>query len=345
MKKIKSEILVGAAMVALLLTSGCRKVERLKDDIDFPAAYVINGKSNSISIINLETNDVAETADFKKGEWPHHIYANSSKDKVVISLTGMDLSGGHAGHGVAMDSYLIVLRASDLKVESFLKTDAMAHNALFMNDNTEIWMPQMEDEGVIKIFDAESLKETGSIAVGAGPLELTISSNGNYAFIANGEGNSISVIDIASKTVTKTIPVGMEPVGAWPASNNKMYVDCEMSKEIFEIDAVTLEVTDTIDLAFTPAYVNYNSSTAELWVTDTEFGGVYSYEFIAGQWVEKSYLPTGTGAHAIAFNAAGDKAYITNQEAGTVSVIDATSFTKITDITVGEKPNGILLIE
>lgn len=330
----------------ILFTSvACKKVKPLENAIDFPAAYVVNGKSNSLSIIDISNDDVVAIAEFRKGTWPHHISTNSTKDKLVVSLVGIDLSDGHAGHHAASDSYLIVLEASTLKVLSFIQTDEVAHNAIFMNNDSEIWLPQMKDEGVVLKLNAKNLKEIGSISVGAGPLEITKDVNGTYAFVCNGEGNSISVINASTSAVIKTINVGAEPVGAWPASNNKMYVDCEVSKEIYEIDVTTLTITDTIDLDFTPAYVAFNSANSELWVSDAENGGVHNYELVSGHWAELSFTSTGEGAHAIAFNNAQTKGYITNQTSNTVSVVDASTFLKLIDIAVENKPNGILILE
>ena len=335
------KIFFGILIIAPLLV-GCRKVERLKDKVSFSAGYVINGKSNSISIINLETNKLVETSKFKKGSWPHHIYANTNKDKLIVSLTGTDLSGGHGGHGGGDNAYIILLNASDLKVDEFHKTETLAHNALFVNNDAEIWLSQTNE---VKILNGKSLKELSSIQVGNGPLEITKNSGGNLVFVANGEDNTISVINIETKSVVKTIPVGDDPVGAWPGYNNKMYVDCESSKQIFEIDAVSLEVTDTIQLTYTPAYVNLNFLTGELWVSDAEFGGVHTYVLVSNQWIENGFLSTGSNAHAIGFNSGGSKAYVTNQGAATVTIIDVATFTKIIDISVEEKPNGILIIE
>ena len=332
--------------ILLIVVVACNKIEKTDDPVNYPAAYVINGESNSISIINLETEELVQSCKFKKGAWPHHISMNASGDKLLVSLVGSDLSeghGGHAGHG-AEDPYLMLLRAEDLKVLACTKLDAMAHNAIFMNGGEEIWVPQMEDEGTILRLDAESLKEKGSIAVGAMPLELTQDVNGLYAFAANSASNSISVINTQSGEVIKTINVGMEPVGAWPAANEKMYVDCELSKEIYEIDAVLLTVTDTISLNYTPAYVAYDDLNYKLWVSDAQNGGVHKYQLVGSNWEEEAYLATGANAHAITFSADYTKAYITNQDAANVSVIDVNSFSKLKDITVQQKPNGILLL-
>jgi len=345
MQNFKNKISITLSLFIVSFTMSCKKIDRLKSNVNFPAAYVINGESNSISIINLETNEVVETAEFHKGSWPHHIYSNSTKDELLISLTGVDLSEGHSGHSMASKSFIIVLDAANFKVKAFLKTDALAHNAIFVNDDQEIWLPQMGANGEIKILNSKTLKEISSIQVGNGPLEITLNAAGNYVFVANGEDNTVSVIEVATKTIVKTINVGIEPVGAWPGSNNKMYVDCEVSNQIFEIDPITLGITDTINLAFTPAYANYNSLTSGLWVTDAQMGGIHTYELISNQWVENGFLLTGAGTHAVAFNAQNDKAYVTNQDGATVSIIDVVSLTKIIDVVVGNKPNGILIIE
>lgn len=53
---------------------------------------------------------------------------------------------------------------------------------------------------------------------------------------------------------------------------------------------------------------------------------------------------TGVGAYAVAFTNDGDVAYVTNQLAANVSVINITDHTKIKDVAVGKKPNGIVTI-
>lgn len=48
-------------------------------------------------------------------------------------------------------------------------------------------------------------------------------------------------------------------------------------------------------------------------------------------------------AHAIAFTKDVTIAYVSNQGAARVSVINVATLTKLKDITVGQKPNGIVL--
>ena len=53
-------------------------------------------------------------------------------------------------------------------------------------------------------------------------------------------------------------------------------------------------------------------------------------------------VATDTGAHAVAFTGDGAKAYVSNQLAGTVSVIDVAKREVIGAVTVGDKPNGLV---
>ena len=47
---LKEKIFLVVLIFSTILVSSCRKVDRLKSDVNFPVAYVINGKSNSISV-------------------------------------------------------------------------------------------------------------------------------------------------------------------------------------------------------------------------------------------------------------------------------------------------------
>ena len=60
-------------------------------------------------------------------------------------------------------------------------------------------------------------------------------------------------------------------------------------------------------------------------------------------WMHGSSLNTGAGAHAIAFTTDGNTAYVTNQTANTVSVVNTSNHLVTKTINVGKKPNGIVI--
>ena len=140
-----------------------------------------------------------------------------------------------------------------------------------------------------------------------------------------------------------TLTVGADPVGAWSASNGKMYVDNEKSQTISEISVSGANVVSTFNLGFKPGYVAYSTHHNKVWVTDATNGKVVFFENMSGVWTAVGNISTGADAHAIAFNSNGEKAYITNQGANTVTVVDVVNHVKLQDINVGAKPNGIAL--
>ena len=90
---------------------------------------------------------------------------------------------------------------------------------------------------------------------------------------------------------------------------------------------------------------SYNGPKNELWVSDPMNGKVHYWTWDAGMnmWMHGSSLNTGAGAHAIAFTTDGNTAYVTNQTANTVSVVNTTNHTVTKTINVGNKPNGIVI--
>jgi len=345
MLKIK---VYSAVLVITLLTSfiiGCSEDvinPPVSSDINYNAAYVVNGGGNSISVIDIATNQVKRTISLSNIMWPHHINMNPAKTKVAIGVPLVDLSGGHGGHGSGMGKIAVL----DAKTGSLLATKDIPHinhNAIFSPNGTEIWTSLSDAMGMVYVYNSSNLNLIDSIMVGNMPLEVTFSSDGTMAFVANSMSDNVTAIDAMNKTVMATIPVGMMPIGAWTGANNKMYVDNEMGQTISVINVATMTVEETVTLGFTPGMAAYNQQMNELWVTNEDAGRVEIFHRLNNEWHPKANVATGNGAHAISFSSDGITAYITNQLGGTVSVINVNTRTKISDITVGTKPNGILL--
>lgn len=318
--------------------------------IEGPAVFVVNGGSHSISVLDAAQSEVVATIELKNADYPHHAYLSRDSRRLLVAVPGMDFSEGHGGtgehggHGGAgehedMASSILLLDSRDGATLAAKTLEQMNHNAIFSPDEQEIWTSQMTSPGSVLVLDAQTLDTKTTIPVGDDPAEVTFSDDGRYAFVANGGSDSISVIDVSSKMVVDTMQVGDTPVGAWPGSNGVMYVDNEADKSLTAIDASSLSVLRTYDLGFTPAMAAV-SPDGNLWVTDTENGRVVIYSteeaMVLGE------METGDGAHAIVFSPDGQRAYVTNQHADTVSVIDVAARAVIDTVDVGSKPNGIV---
>lgn len=317
-------------------------------NINYPAAYVVNGEDASISVIRLSNNDVTATIPLMGTAsdmimWPHHI--SSHEGHLAIGVPGMDFSAGHTGMMEGMTGKLLIVDAMNGMIVENKDLPAMNHNTIYSPNGTEIWVPQMDMDGKVLVYSASTYALTNTITVGMMPAELTFSADGSKAYVANGDDDTVSVIDVASKAVTATVSVGDNPVGAWTGSDGRMYVDNENGQSISVINVATNAVDQTIDLGFMPGIASHNGTKSELWVSDPMAGKVHYWTWDSAMmmWMHVGVFNTGAGAHAITFTADGNTAYVTNQTANTVSVVNVMNHTVIKTINVGKKPNGVVI--
>lgn len=350
MKNIILKLTTVAVIILALTITSCNKDESMNDEhtmlnVNYPAAYVVNGTSNNISVIKLLNNSVTETIGLKGATFPHHIYLNPSKTKLVVAITSTDLSGGHGGHGGTAGGFKVqIIDAVTGMIDKEITLDKMPHNAIFNNSGTELWIGQSDEtQSKVLVYNTLDWSVQKAINVGKGLSEVTFSTDGSMAYACNTMDGTVTIIDATSKIIHKTLTVGDDPVGAWSASNGKMYVDNELSQTVSEISVSGMNITATIDLGFKPGYVAFHTLSGELWVSDATNGKVVYYTLVNGVWTLQGSIPTGADAHAIAFNNDGTKAYVTNQGAGTVSVIDVALHKVSQTINVGSKPNGIAI--
>ena len=87
----------------------------------------------------------------------------------------------------------------------------------------------------------------------ARPMGVLISADGKRVFVSNGRGGSISVINTATNTIEKTIPVGKRPWGiALSADGKKLYTANGPSNDVSVVDTETLVVLKTIPFGKVP---------------------------------------------------------------------------------------------
>jgi YVTN family beta-propeller protein len=310
---------------------------------------VLGGNVGSIAVIEPAANEVTARILLEHAEYPHHVYLSEDGTQMLLAVPGVDLSEGHGGDGgghggghgggTAVAHSVLVLDSRDGSTLVATRLAEMNHNAIFSPDGQEVWTSQMSSPGSVLVLDASTLETKTTIPVGDAPAEVTFTPEGSHALVANTGSNSVSVIDVGSKTVVETIQVGDTPVGAWPGSDGVMYVDNEADKSLTAIDATTLDVVRTYDLGFTPAMAAV-SPGGDLWVTDTDGGRIVIYSAADGTVLGE--IATAAGAHAMAFSDDGQTAYVTNQLAASVSVIDVAGRSVVATISVGAKPNGIV---
>jgi YVTN family beta-propeller protein/probable HAF family extracellular repeat protein len=170
-----------------------------------------------------------------------------------------------------------------------------------------------------------------------------VSATGPYAYVANINSNTVSMIDIPTSLPVTAIPVGSEPWGvAVSPDQTQVYVSNNHGNNVSVINTANGTVVATIPVqsspfgvAFTPdgtsAYV-VNGSSNSISVINTA-----SQTVVATVPVQSS--PVGV---AMALTSDGTFAYVTNSASNTVSVIAVGSNPRVVHtITVGSGPRWV----
>lgn len=313
-------------------------------NINYPAAYIVNGGDGTVSVINLNDAKVEDEISLNGATYPHHVYLSPDKTTLAVAITSTDLSGGHGGHGSGTGSYKVqIIDATTGEIHHEIVTEHLPHNAVFNASGSELWVSQSDTAGHVLVFKTSDYSKITEIATGKMPSEVTFSADGSKVFVANTNDGTVSIINPVTKAVLHTITVGHTPVGAWPGADGNMFVDNETDQTISVLNVATGTVTATILLGFKPGYAAYHPHHEELWVSDATNGKVAYFKLEGGTWAKKGDIVTGADAHAIAFSSDNLTAFVTNQGAGNVSLINIENHAKTKDIAVGNKPNGIVL--
>lgn len=372
------QLFIACLIGITFLFSSCQKDNSsitANSKLNFDAAYVVNGESNSISVVNLSSNKVDTTFNLpmypggsgmgmmgsgsgNTNMWPHHISLSPDKSKLAVALPGSDFYGGgsmmlssftagsmmgNLSGKFTIQGKILILDATSGAVLKEITIDGISYNAVFSPDGKELWAAIMQPEGKVVVFDTTNFNVMNTINVGAMPSEVSFSDDGTKVYVANGMSNSVTVIDATTKQVLETPSVGNYPVGAWTGMFGMMDVDNEDSQSICFVDNATGTVKDTLSLGFVPGEIANNTMMGQMWVTDPNNGQVHIWGTNGSGYTSAGTISVGSGATAMAFSQDGTMCYVVNQNDGTVSVVDVATQKEVSKISVGKKPNGIVL--
>ena len=112
---------------------------------------------------------------------------------------------------------------------------------------------------------------TATIPVGTAPNDVAVTPNGAYAYVANEEGNTVSVINTATNTVTATITGFNDPLGVAVTPNGAYaYVTNDVNDgSVSVINTATNKVTATIPAGNYPTAVAVTPSGAYAYVANS----------------------------------------------------------------------------
>jgi YVTN family beta-propeller protein len=165
---------------------------------------------------------------------------------------------------------------------------------------------------------------TSSIAVGAAPMGVAVSPDGQTAYVVDNDAHSLILVDTGAREVRKTIPVGKHPAQvAITPDGAQAYVTNAGGGSVSVVDLLTATVTETLLVSVHPIGVAVGADGRFAYVTALDAsllaGTVTIIDIRTG---ETNTVRAGAPYGVIA-DPSGDYAYITDFRSQAVSMIDA----------------------
>ena len=278
------------------------------------ATYVANFRSNTVSVIDSDTNTVIKNIHVRDG--PRFIEA---------------LTGGGAVYVANFRSNTVSVIDSD--TNTVIKNITVGDRPRFIEAlaGDAIYVANSGSNSVSVINPANNTV-IKNIEVGANPSY--IHRYGDAIFVANSDSNTVSVINPANNTVIKNIEVGAYPISI-TTSMNAVYVANGESNTVSVINPANDTVIKNITVGASPGSIYGFGDT--IYVANGESNTV-SVINQANNTVIKN-IKVGTNPGSI--YGFGDTIYVANSDSNTISVINPSNNTVIKNIKVGTNPGSI----
>lgn len=193
-----------------------------------------------------------------------------------------------------------------------------------------------KDDNTLSFIDLKQMKVVATIPVGAGPHEVAVSFSGKFAAVANygnrvsGASRSVSVVDVAKRTVTKEIDMGeyIRPHGMEFISEDEVIVTSEVKKALVRVNiqtgAVTLvAMTDQL----TSHMVTYSPNDQKAYVANINSGTVSMIDVKQNKLLQ--HIPFKAGIEGLAVSPDGKELWVANQKENITSVVNTATLETI----------------
>jgi YVTN family beta-propeller protein len=183
-------------------------------------------------------------------------------------------------------------------------------------------------------FTAASLLFGGVQA--AKPAEPTL------AVVLNSGDASVSLVDMKTRTVTKTMPIGKEPHHVMLTPDEKtLLIANAMGNDIALMNPLTGEVTGRIPKIIDPYHIGYSPDNRWFITAANRLDRVDIYAANGADLKLVKTIAVGKTPSHIAFTADSKLAFVTMQDSNDLAVIDLVNQTLLWKIPTGPAPAGL----
>lgn len=295
-------------------------------------AYITNARSNSISVINVEINEVVSTITSEVGRYPYGVAATPNGAYVYVS-------NRDSGFLSLIDTVSVISTATNAVIATIPVGNGP--NGIAVNPTGSYVYVANSDDGSVSVISTATNAVIATIPVGNEPYGVAVTPNGSYVYIANRGSDTVSVISTALNKVVSTISVGNEPNGVVVIPNGSYVYVVNRNPgaygSVSVISTVSNTVTTTIPVGRLAFGINVTPDGSKVYVSNRTDDSV-SVISTASNTVDTT-VTVGDDPIGISVTPDGSKVYVANGLSRTVSVISTASDTVLATIAgVGTLP-------
>lgn len=186
-----------------------------------------------------------------------------------------------------------------------------------------------KSEATASLVDLDTGEVRATVETGHGPHEVAVSPDGELAVVGNygtreRPGSSLTVIDIDSAEVVKTVDLGdhRRPHGLQFVGPRRLAVTAEESRALLVVDLSSGEVVRVLPTEQEISHmVAVTADGGRAFVANIGSGTVTAVD-LQGE-SAPTHVATGEGAEGVAVTPDGEQVWVTNRAEDTVTVLDA----------------------
>ena len=273
-------------------------------------AYIANRAAKVVTVLDTTINKVTATIPIDAGP-PQFIAFSPDGSRAYVSLYNDDKT----------INLVDVINTRTTKALTEIPVEKKPYALAVTPDGKSVWVPS-HDAGALDIIDVATDTVTQTLPVAKNPHWVAFAPDGRTAYLANHESNVLSVIDVASKATVATIPVGTSPHSVAVSPDGKqVVVVCFDSNDDYFVDTATNQVLGTTPVGTNPQDISYSADGNYLYVANVQSNSVSVLDAATRQVTASIPVDSPT---SIGVLPNGKFAYVTNLNAGTLTVLNTT---------------------
>lgn len=219
--------------------------------------------------------------------------------------------------------------------------------ALALAASGEVLVVVNKDASTVSVMALETGAVLATLPTGTGPHETAASSDGRLAVVTNygaqQGGNSLTVVDLASLSVARTIDLGeyRRPHGiVFLPDNRRVAVTSEVSGVVLIVDATTGRIVSVRPTAQEVSHmVVVAGDGRRAFTANIRSGSISAVDLESG---EPKSLAVSTQTEAIGVSPDAEQVWVGSNDRGTVTVVRTSEWRAIDTLDVGGQPYRIV---